>query len=109
MIFIEHPVFTRRIMELLTDEEYSKFQSELAANPETGDVIPGMGGLRKIRLALPGHGKRGGARVLYLLFAKADTVFLLYVFTKGEFEDLPQDKRRIIHGLVTEIKKGFAK
>lgn len=107
MTFTEHPVFTRRIMELLTDEEYREFQSELAANPELGDVIPGLGGLRKIRLALPGRGKRGGARVLYLLFVRAETVFLLYVFVKGEFEDLPPDKRKIIRGLVDEIKKEF--
>ncbi len=107
MTFTEHPVFTRRITELLSDEEYREFQSELAANPDAGDVIPGLGGLRKIRLALPGRGKRGGARVLYLLFVRAETVFLLYVFTKGEFEDLPPDKRRVIRGLVEEIKKEF--
>jgi len=107
MTFTEHPVFTRRITELLTDEEYREFQSDLAANPEAGDVIAGLGGLRKIRLALPGRGKRGGARVLYLLFVRAETVFLLYVFTKGEFEDLPPDKRRVIRRLVEEIKKEF--
>jgi hypothetical protein len=105
--FTEHPVFTRRIMELLTDEEYRQFQSDLAAHPEAGDVIPGLGGLRKIRLALPGRGKRGGARVLYLLLVRVETVFLLYVFTKGEFEDLPPDKRRVIKRLVEEIKKEF--
>lgn len=109
MAFTEHPVFTRRIMELLSDEEYREFQSELAANPEAGDVIPGLGGLRKVRLALPGKGKRGGARVLYLLFVRAETVFLLYVFTKGEFEDLPPEKRRVIQGLVAEIKKEFVR
>ncbi|MEI8123192.1 MAG: type II toxin-antitoxin system RelE/ParE family toxin [bacterium] len=107
LTFTEHPIFTRRIMELLSDEEYREFQSELAANPDAGDVIPGLGGLRKIRLALPGRGKRGGARVLYLLFVRAETVFLLYAFTKGEFEDLPTDKRRVIRGLVEEIKKEF--
>jgi len=105
--FTEHPVFTRRITELLSDEEYRKFQSALAANPDAGDVIPGMGGLRKIRMALPGGGKRGGARVLYLLFVRAETVFLLYVFTKGEFADLPPDKRRVIRKLVEDIKKEF--
>jgi hypothetical protein len=109
MTFTEHPAFTRRIMELLTDEEYGAFQVKLAANPEAGDVIPGLGGLRKIRLALPGRGKRGGARVLYLLFVGAETVFLLYVFTKGEFGDLPPDKRRVIRRLVEEIRKEFAR
>ena len=105
--FTEHPVFTRRIAELLTDEEYRKFQTDLAANPEAGDVIPGLSGLRKVRLALPGRGKRGAARVLYLLFMRAETVFLLYVFTKGEFVDLPPDKRRVMKRLVDEIKKEF--
>jgi hypothetical protein len=105
--FTEHPVFTKRISELLSDEEYREFQTDLAANPQTGDVIPGLGGLRKIRLALPGRGKRGGARVLYLLFLNAETVFLLYVFTKGEFGDLPPDKKRVIKALVEEIKKEF--
>ena len=105
--FTEHPVFTRRITELLTDEEYRKFQTDLAANPEAGDVIPGLSGLRKVRLALPGRGKRGAARVLYLLFVRAEAVFLLYVFTKGEFEDLPPDKRRVMKRLVDEIKKEF--
>ena len=105
MRFMEHPLFTRRITELLTDEEYAEFQAELAENPEAGRVIRGMNGLRKIRLALPGRGKSGSARVLYLLFLKAETVFLLYVFTKGEFNDLPPDKRRTIRGLVDDIKK----
>jgi hypothetical protein len=105
--FTEHPLFTRRITELLTDEEHGEFQRELAANPDAGDVIPGLGGLRKIRLALPGRGKRGAARVLYLCFVKAETVFLLYVFTKGEFEDLPPDKRRVMRRLVDEIKREF--
>jgi len=107
MTFIEHPVFTRRIAELLTDGEYAEFQAQLAENPSAGDVIPGLGGLRKVRLALPGRGKRGSARVLYLLFVRADTVFLLYAFTKGEFEDLPSDKRRVMRRLVDEIKREF--
>lgn len=105
--FVEHPVFTRRIMELLSDEEYREFQSDLAKNPEAGKVIPGLGGLRKIRLALPGRGKRSGARVLYLLFLRAETLFLIYVFTKGELEDLRPGRRRTIKRLAEEIKKEF--
>jgi hypothetical protein len=106
--FTEHPAFTRRITELLDDEEYRAFQLFLAEHPGAGDVIPGMGGLRKVRLALPGRGKRGGARVLYLLFVQAETVFLLHVFTKGEMQDVPPDKRRIIRKLVDEITREFA-
>jgi hypothetical protein len=107
MTFIEHPLFSKRITDLLSDEVYKEFQAHLTANPDAGDVIQGLGGLRKIRLALPGRGKRGGARVLYLLFVGAETVFLLYVFTKGDFGDLPPDKRRVMRALVDEIKKEF--
>lgn len=105
--FVEHPLFTKRIRELLSDDEYGEFQSGLAANPKAGDVIPGLGGLRKIRMALPGHGKRGGARALYLFFVTAETVFLVYVFTKGDLSDIPPDKKRAMRALVNEIKKEF--
>lgn len=54
--FIEHPNFTKQIQSLFSDEEYRQFQTDLAANPESGDVIPGLSGLRKIRWA--GQGKR---------------------------------------------------
>jgi hypothetical protein len=64
--------------------------------------------LRKVRLALPGGGKRGGARVLYLLFMRAEAIYLVYVFTKGQFADLPPDKRKAIRNLVEEIKKEMA-
>ena len=105
--FVEHPLFTKRIRELLSDDEHREFQSELAANPKAGDVIPGLGGLRKIRLALPGRGKRGGARVLYLFFVTGETVFLVYVFTKGDLSDIPAYKKRAMRALVEEIKKEF--
>jgi hypothetical protein len=51
MVFIETPVFTRQITALVDDDDYSDFQRELAKDPEAGDVIPGTGGLRKIRMA----------------------------------------------------------
>jgi len=59
-------LFTRRIVELLDDDSYARFQAMLIRNPEAGDVIQGTGGLRKIRVAASGRGKRGGARVINL-------------------------------------------
>jgi len=64
MIFVETPIFTRQITALADDHDYADFQRELANDPEAGDVIPGTGGLRKIRMAAKSHGKRGGARVI---------------------------------------------
>ncbi|MFC4527500.1 hypothetical protein [Dyella halodurans] len=74
MIFIETPVFTRQISALVDDEDYAEFQRDLANDPEAGDVIPGTGGLRKIRMAAKGHGKRGGARVIYYYFASESQI-----------------------------------
>lgn len=64
-VFFETSVFTRRVTELLSDYEYAELQRTLVANPNAGDVIPGSGGLRKIRWAAQGRGKRGGVRIIY--------------------------------------------
>jgi hypothetical protein len=65
--FIETRLFTRLVGEYLSDREYSDLQVALAANPELGDVIPGSGGVRKLRRAIRGRGKRGGVRVIYFV------------------------------------------
>ena len=62
LLSIGSPSFPRQLAELWPDAEYAAFQQCLAANPEKGDVIPGLGGLRKVRWAAKGKGKRGGAR-----------------------------------------------
>ncbi|WP_275348286.1 type II toxin-antitoxin system RelE/ParE family toxin [Xenorhabdus bovienii] len=65
MIFIETSIFTEDCKELLSDDEYREFQQYLADNPAAGDVIQHTGGLRKVRWASRGKGKRGGVRVIY--------------------------------------------
>jgi hypothetical protein len=65
MIFVELPVFTRVATDLFGDEALQGIQEILLADPEAGDIIPGGGGLRKLRVPFPGRGKRGGARVIY--------------------------------------------
>ncbi len=65
MVIVETSTFTRRVQELLSDEDYRKLQTVLINRPNTGAIIPGSGGLRKVRWALSGRGKRGGVRVIY--------------------------------------------
>ena len=65
MVFIEAPLFTKLVKDLLPDEEYRKLQWTLLLRPDTGVVIQHSGGLRKIRWNIPGHGKRGGLRFIY--------------------------------------------
>jgi hypothetical protein len=100
MIFLETSAFTRRIATLLTDEEYADLQSDLVERPDLGDVIPESGGIRKLRVAAKGHGKSGGARVIYYWVAARDRIFFLRAYAKNEQSDLTRkevkDLRRVV-------------
>ena len=65
--FIETKLFTRLIDDLLSDDELGELQGFLMEHPQTGDVVPGSGGVRKLRWAVRGRGKRGGLRVIYFV------------------------------------------
>lgn len=100
MIFIETPIFTRRAKELLDDESFVKLQQELVRAPSSGDVIEGTGGIRKIRVAAKGHGKRGGARVIYYHFVSASQIALLLIYPKNEQHDLTTDERKALKAVI---------
>jgi len=99
--FVETPIFTRQITDLLDDSDYRRFQVFLAAKPETGDVIRGSGGLRKIRWSAQGRGKSGGIRIIYYLLEE-DEIYLLLAYPKNKQEDLTNDQLRVLRTLVKE-------
>ncbi len=102
MRFIETPIFTRAILELLDDEDYQSLQLALLYRPERGAVIRGSGGLRKVRWPLPGQGKRGGLRVIYFWDDVSETFYMLYAYPKNEQEDLTTQQLRVLRRLVRE-------
>ena len=103
--FRETNLFTRRVVGLLTDDEYAKLQARLIEIPDGGDVIKGSGGIRKIRQAAKGKGTRGGARVIYY-FALANEVFyMLDIYAKNEIEDLTLSKVKELKYIVEEWLK----
>ena len=102
MEFLETPWFTRWIVDAMEDDAYRKFQSHLMKNPLAGDLIRGGGGIRKIRLALPGRGKRGGARVIYYYAAQRTTVLFLYAYEKSKQGDLTPDQVKALRKIVKE-------
>ena len=81
-----------------SDAERQEFISFIAANPEAGNIIRGSGGCRKVRWSRSGTGKSGGARVIYFL-AHEGTVWLLIVYSKAKFDNLPAS-------FLTQLKKG---
>jgi hypothetical protein len=102
-VFFETSVFTRRVTQLLSDAEYAELQRALVANPEAGDVIPGSGGLRKLRWSLQGRGKRGGARVIYFYAFRSEQFYMLMIYGKNEQDDLSPDQLRMMRRAVEAI------
>jgi len=96
MIFVETPVFTRQITALADDETYSELQQELVRDTEAGDIIKGAGGIRKIRIAAKGHGKRGGARVIYYYFVSESRLGMLLAYPKNERDDLTAAQKKTL-------------
>jgi hypothetical protein len=90
---VETPEFIRRVEKLLGDDEREALIAYLAANPTAGDLIPGTGGVRKLRWALEGRGKRGGARIIHFFRDTRLPLFLLTAFAKNERTDLSQADR----------------
>ena len=107
LTFIETATFTRLITGLVSDDEYAAFQQELASNPEKSGPMSGCGGVRKVRLAARSKGKRGGARVLYLHLPNHDVIYLLYVFTKGDADNLSAAGKQAIRTLAQQIKDTY--
>ncbi len=89
LTIVESPIF-QKLWPLYWDEdERAEFATHLSANPETGDLIRGSGGVRKIRWSRPGTGKSGGVRIVYLLRNERGEVYLLTMFAKSVKENIP--------------------
>jgi mRNA-degrading endonuclease RelE of RelBE toxin-antitoxin system len=88
MKIIETPIFTKRVKEILSEEEYRLFQIKLIDDPEVGSIIKGSGGIRKIRWSGSGRGKRGGSRILYYWYNTRGLILMLFIFKKNEKDDL---------------------
>ena len=96
MVFRESKAFGRRLAELMSDEDFRLLQVSLLLRPDQGKVIPRGGGLRKMRWALAGRGKSGGARVIYYWFVAQAVIYLLLLYSKNEQEDLTPEQLKLL-------------
>jgi len=109
VVFIESRAFTRRLQELAgpaAQDVLARIQVDLMNNPARGDVVPGLGGVRKARSANParGKGKRGGYRYLFLYLEHRGHAHLLLLLDKNEQADLSEQQRKEIRRLVQQVK-----
>lgn len=90
----------------VNDAEARAILAAVAANPEGGEVIQGLDGLRKMRFAFGGRGKRGGGRAVYFLMVAEDTAAMIFAYAKNEQSDLTADQRKTLVRMMKEIKDG---
>ncbi len=103
---IELPPFTKKAEKILSEEELEILRSYLIQNPDKGDVISGTGGIRKLRWAAGGKGKRGGARVIYFYHVVGANIYLLTCYKNNEQADINPQVKKQLKAIIDQIKKG---
>jgi hypothetical protein len=106
MELVETPIFTRQVTAELDEHEYRLLQIHLVQRPDAGAIIPGSGGLPKLRWRLPGRGKRGGARVIYYWRSAEGRLYLLFLYPKNTRSDLSREQLRTLRTLVDDNRAG---
>jgi hypothetical protein len=101
--FIETKLFTRLVQEYLTDDEYRELQALLMQQPAAGAVIPGSGGVRKLRWRAPGRGKRGGHRVIYYPKTEQGVIWMLTLYPKNVKDTIPA---HVVREICKEVENG---
>lgn len=102
MEIIETTAFTRRISNLLTEDEYAALQGLLTIQPDLGAIIPGGGGIRKMRWGTKQRGKSGGVRIIYYWVVSHDLIYMLIAYAKNEQSDLSPSQLQFLRRLVEE-------
>ncbi len=100
---IESPIFTKLWPDYWSEDERGEFSVWLAENPDAGDVVPGSGGIRKVRWARKGQGKRGGVRIIYFSESTKGLIWLLTIYSKSSKENIPA---HILKALKEELVDG---
>lgn len=100
----ETQAFARSAEKIWSEDERAELVDYLAHNPEAGDVIPGTGGVRKLRWARAGSGKRGGARVVYFYYRPDCPLYLLLAYAKAQATDLSADEKKAVAAFAATIK-----
>ena len=100
--------FARAASKIWNEAELAALIDHLAHNPEDGDIIPGTGGVRKIRFGAAGTGKRGGARVIYFYYQMDCPLYLLLAYAKAQASDLSADEKKAVAAFAALIKSAAA-
>ncbi len=101
--FIETRLFTKLVLDYLADDDYAALQEALMVDPDAGLVIPGSGGVRKLRWAAAGRGKRGGYRIIYYVRRAHGAIWMLTMYPKNVAENIPA---HVLRQIRKEVEDG---
>lgn len=104
---VEMPEFLSKTRKLIDEETKTALIGYLAYNPTAGDLIPGTGGVRKLRWALEGRGKRGGARIIYFYYNETLPLFALSAYAKNDQADLTQQDRNDLQQFTKQLTEQY--
>lgn len=107
MTVVETAEFLKHAARLMTDAEREALLAFVGANPEAGEIMPETGGVRRLRWARAGMGKRGGARVIYYYHSERLPVFLLTAYPKSRKANLSKAERNAMKRLVPLLVAGY--
>lgn len=108
--FTRTPEYERQLSRIVSNSEERDsveraFEETICENPEAGDLVKGTGGVRKLRVALPGRGKRGSARLIYFYVDQAGVVYLITLYAKNVSENLSESGKRQIKAEVKKLEE----
>ena len=106
-VVVETPAYLQSVKRFWTQDVQDEFKTYIGLNPLAGDVIPGLGGVRKIRWQGKGHGKRGGVRVIYYVYSEDFPIYLFYAYSKNMQTDLSEDEKDILRRAISAMKERF--
>jgi hypothetical protein len=101
---VETSAFARRAEKLLSTDEHEELLFFLALHPQSGDEIPGTGGVRKVRFAARGKGKSGGVRVIYYFYDQENPLYAIFLYGKNEQANLTPDQKRQVAAFAATLK-----
>jgi hypothetical protein len=96
--------YVRATRDLFSDEAQRDVEAPLVLNPEAGAIMAGTGGVRKLRVALAGRGKSGGARIIYYYRAPVGRIYLITAYAKNVRENLTQAERNAMRALISKLE-----
>ena len=105
LVFVYLPQFDRSVEGYLSDSDLWEVEGQLLANPQVGAVIAGTGGVRKLRVALPGRGKSGSGRIIYLYVSRKARVYFLLFYPKNRLANLTNEQKHVMRRLAQHIEE----